>query len=156
MNKMILAFRHMGIVVTDMERAIEFYCKLLEHKIIVDFIEKGEYFNHLIGMKNTEARVVKANSPDGSYIELIEFLNCSVNSTNKKKFTTIGCNHICFTVERIFELYDKLVTSGVEFVSPPLKSDFDPVLTCFCYDPDGTLVQFVEITDHNLITKGLD
>ena len=24
------------------------------------------------------------------------------------------------------------------------KSDFDPVSTCFCYDPDYNLVQFVE------------
>ncbi len=156
MNKMILAFRHMGVVVTSMERAIEFYCDLLEHKIIVDFIEKGEYFNNLIGMKGAEARVVKASSPDGSYIELIEFSDYTDNTFNKQKFSTIGCNHICFTVERIFELYDRLVESGVEFISPPLESDFDPVLTCFCYDPDGTLVQFVEITDHNLITKGLD
>ena len=30
------------------------------------------------------------------------------------------------------------------FLSPPLQSDFDDVITCFCYDPDFNLVQFVE------------
>jgi hypothetical protein len=40
-----------------------------------------------------------------------------------------------------------MTARGVKFVTPPLQSDFDPVKTCFCYDPDNTLVQFVQILD---------
>jgi len=36
-----------------------------------------------------------------------------------------------------------------------LASDFDPVKSCFCYDPGRTLVQFVEVTDPDLIRDGL-
>jgi hypothetical protein len=122
---MISSFRHVGVVVKDMESAMRFYCDYLEHEVIVDFIEKGDYFNRLIGLVETEARVVKVHSPDGIYLELIEFLNHPV------------------------------VDRGVEFISPPLASDFDPVKTCFCYDPDRTLVQFVEVTDPDLIRDGL-
>ena len=52
--------------------------------------------------------------------------------------------HLCFTVKKIDNLYKKLKRNKVKFLSPPLKSDFDPVKTCFCYDPDFNLVQFVE------------
>ena len=45
--------------------------------------------------------------------------------------------------------------NGVKFLSQPLKSAFDPVKTCFCYDPDNTIIQFVEITDSSLIRDGL-
>jgi len=72
---MISSFRHVGVVVKDMESAMRFYCDYLEHEVIVDFIEKGDYFNRLIGLVETEARVVKVHSPDGIYLELIEFLN---------------------------------------------------------------------------------
>ena len=44
---MLKSFRHPGIVVKDMESAIRFYCDYLGHKVIVDFIEKGDYFNKL-------------------------------------------------------------------------------------------------------------
>ena len=52
--------------------------------------------------------------------------------------------HLCFTVKNIDGLYKKLKKNKVKFFSPPLKSDYDDVKTCFCYDPDYNLVQFVE------------
>ena len=152
---MISSFRHVGVVVKDMESAMRFYCDYLEHEVIVDFIEKGDYFNRLIGLVETEARVVKVHSPDGIYLELIEFLNHPVVDRQQDSLASIGCNHFCFTVTEIDDLYEKLVDRGVEFISPPLASDFDPVKTCFCYDPDRTLVQFVEVTDPDLIRDGL-
>ena len=38
----------------------------------------------------------------------------------------------------------KLEKSSIEFISEPLQSDFDNVKTCFCYDFDNNLIQFVE------------
>jgi catechol 2,3-dioxygenase-like lactoylglutathione lyase family enzyme len=152
---MIESFRHPGIVVKDMEAAIRFYCDYLGHEVIVDFIEKGNYFNKLIGLKDTEARVVKVNSPDGIYLELIEFINYPVTESLESSFASIGINHICYTVKGIDSLYKRLIDFGVEFISPPLASDFDPVKTCFCYGPDRVLVQFVEVTDLDSIRDGL-
>ena len=51
---------------------------------------------------------------------------------------------MCFTVKNINNVYKKLKKNKVKFLSPPLQSDFDDVITCFCYDPDFNLVQFVE------------
>jgi len=56
----------------------------------------------------------------------------------------LGIIHMCFTVPNIEKLYKRLKKNNVKFFSPPLKSPFDPVSTCFCYDPDFNLVQFVE------------
>jgi len=154
--KHITSYRHMGIVVKDMEIAMKFYCDLLEHEIIVDFTEEGAYFNNLIGLENASARVVKANSPDGTYVELIEFKNIKpIDRQEERRYDFYGLNHICFKVEKIHDLYEKLVSAGIEFISEPLKSDFDPVYTCFCYDYEGNLVQFVEIFDYDSINEGL-
>ena len=61
-----------------------------------------------------------------------------------KRFYNVGIMHLCFTVKKIDNLYKKLKKNKVKFLSPPLKSEFDPVRTFFCYDPDFHLVQFVE------------
>lgn len=149
-------FRHSGIVVKSMEKSMKFYCDLLNHKVIVDFIEEGKYFENLIGIADARARVVKAGLPDKTFVELIEFLNVDIFDKNFSGFNFRGCNHICFNDDDIETTHNNLVKEGVVFITPPLASEFDPVKTCFCYDPDGTLVQFVEITDSQNIQPGLD
>ena len=118
-----------------MERSINFYCNLLGHKIIIDFIEKGDYFSKLVG--------------------LIQFLTHPSIEPKGNEYNIRGRVHICYTVEDIDQIYERLSSNNVEFISPPLESPFDPVKTCFCYDPDNTIIQFVEITDSSLIRDGL-
>lgn len=142
---MVSKYRHAGIIVRDMEKSIGFYCGLLGHKILVDFTEKGDYFSSLIGLERAEARVVKAHAPDGTFVELIQFKTHDAIEPSTAEFNARGCNHICFTVDDIEALYESMVGHGVRFITRPLQSDFDPVKTCFCYDPDDALVQFVQI-----------
>ena len=40
--------------------------------------------------------------------------------------------------------FKKLKKNKIKFIAPPLKSDFDPVSTCFFLDPDFNYVQLVE------------
>ena len=77
---------------------------------------------------------------------MIQFTTHKAIPPATTNFNAIGCNHVCFTVDDIESLYNRMSSRGVKFVTRPLQSDFDPVKTCFCYDPDGTLIQFVEIT----------
>jgi|TARA_Y100000310_G_scaffold342113_1_gene443842 catechol 2,3-dioxygenase-like lactoylglutathione lyase family enzyme len=142
---MIKKYRHTGLIVNNLSKSRKFYCDLLNLKIIQNFIEEGDYFNKLIKEKKLKAKVIKAISPDHVYVELIEFINAKKNKIQKpKRFYNVGAMHLCFTVKKIDNLYKKLKRNKVKFLSPPLKSDFDPVKTCFCYDPDFNLVQFVE------------
>ena len=142
---MIIRYRHTGLVVRNIQKSRRFYCDLLNLKIIQNFIEEGEYFNKLINGKNLKAKVIKAISSDNIYVELIEFINAKKSKVKKpKKYTKVGEIHLCFTVKKIDKLYHKLKRNGVKFLSPPLKSVFDPVKTCFCYDPDFNLIQLVQ------------
>ena len=142
---MIIRYRHTGLVVRNIKKSRKFYCDLLNLKIIQNFIEEGEYFNKLINGNNLRAKVIKAISSDNIYVELIEFINTKKLKVKKpKKYTKVGEIHLCFTVKKIDKLYRKLKRNGVKFLSPPLKSVFDPVKTCFCYDPDFNLIQLVQ------------
>jgi catechol 2,3-dioxygenase-like lactoylglutathione lyase family enzyme len=153
---MITKFRHPGIVVEDMERSLRFYRDALGFSIVVDEIEKGEYLSRLIGLNDAIERVVKVAVQDGTVIELMEMLSPLAQMPSTYDFNVIGCNHIAFTVTDIEQIYTNLKSVGVEFISEPLSSPYDPVKTMFCYDPDKTLVQFVEIFDETTMRKGLE
>ena len=142
---MITNYRHTGLVVKNLNKSKNFYCKLLNFKIVQNIIEEGDYFNKLINEKNLIAKVIKAKLPDNVILELLEFTNIKKKAVKKpRKYTPVGTVHMCFTVKNIHQIYKKLKKHKVKFFSPPLASDFDPVKTCFCYDPDYNLVQFVE------------
>lgn len=142
---MITNYRHTGLVVKNLKRSVKFYCKLLNFKIIQNILEEGEYFNKLIGEKNLRANVVKAKLPDNIVLELLQFKNIKLKPVIKpRRYSPIGTIHMCFTVKNIGKVYKRLKKNKVKFFSPPLSSIYDPVKTCFCYDPDFNLVQLVE------------
>ena len=142
---MITNYRHTGLVVKNLKRSKKFYCKLLNFKIIQNIIEEGNYFNQLINEKNLRAKVIKARLPDNVVLELLEFINAKKTTVKKpRRYYPVGTIHMCFTVTNINRIYRKLKRNKIKFFSPPLSSDYDNVKTCFCYDPDFNLVQFVE------------
>ena len=144
---MIVKTRHFGIIVKDIQVSTNFYSKILGLDMKSELLENGNYFNKLINLDNKEAKVIKINIPDSTYIELIQFINLSSSQkTELYNFDKVKQMHICFTVKEIDKFYLHLKSLNVTFISPPLKSDFDPVKTCFFYDPDFNYVQIVEDT----------
>ena len=62
-----------------------------------------------------------------------------------RKITQIGCSHIALTVPNLDNLYDKLLEQDVVFNSPPQYSPDGYAKVTFCKDPDGSLVELVEV-----------
>ena len=142
---MIKSYRHSGIIVTDIKKSEKFYNKLLKLKKVSRMIESGEYLNSLNGTKNLKVDVLKVKSEDNVIVEIAKYLNVKNKKRKKpKSMVELGTTHMCFTVTNIKQLYKRLKKNKVEFFSPPLTSPYDPVTTCFCYDPDYNLIQFVE------------
>ena len=144
---MIKCFRHSGIVVSNLKKSEYFYCKLLNFKILQRLVEEGPYWNKLINEKNTSVKVIKASLPDKTVLELTEFQGVRRRKISKpRRYSPVGTIHLCFTVKNIDNYFKRLSKNKIKFISPPLKSDFDPVSTCFFLDPDYNYVQLVE--DH--------
>ena len=123
MEEQILNYRHVGVIVKDMEKSIEFYCDLLEHKIEVDFIEGGDYFSKLVGVKNSKARIVKAYGPGGIFIELIQFLTHNPIEPNSNSYNVRSRSHICYTVKDIEKIYQKLKKQQINFWKRKYRSN---------------------------------
>ena len=138
------AVRHTGIVVTDMNKSLEFYRDLLGLKPVADFEERGEYIDTLCNMSSVRLRMVKLLADDGGMVELLHYVSHPMSRAEDNKLCEIGPTHMAFTVDSIDETYARLSAAGVKFNSPPVVAPDGKAKLAFCQDPDGTYLELVE------------
>ena len=141
---MIKDVRHIGIAVTDMEKSLKFYRDLLGLKIKSLVDEEGEFLDNMLAYENVKNRVAKLYAKNGNaLVELID--SKSYGNKKDRDFFTIGTSHFAFTVDNLEKTYDYLVKNGVKFTAPPQQTPDGFAKVTFCEDPDGTLIELVEV-----------
>ena len=138
------AVRHTGIVVSDMDKSLKFYRDLLRLKPVIDFEEKGEFIDSVLGGSGIQVRMVKMVADDGGMVELLHYISHPMSRAKNNKVYEIGPTHMAFTVESIDETYKQLSDAGVNFSSTPVVSPDGKAKLAFCQDPDGTYLELVE------------
>jgi len=144
---MIKTVRHAAIVVTDMERSLAFYRDLLGLRVALDVEREGEFFDKLLALPGLRMRVVMLEAPDGNRLELFEFLSHPKKAPDNVETCDIGCMHVAFSVSDIDETYRVLSENGIAFHCPPLVSEDGYGKVTYCRDPDGTILELVQILD---------
>ena len=141
---MIKDVRHMGIVVSDMEKSLKFYRDLLGLKVKSLVDEEGEFLDNMLAHENVKNKVAKLYAKNGNaLVELID--SKSYGNKKDRDFFTIGASHFAFTVDNLEKTYDYLVKNGVKFTAPPQQTPDGFAKVTFCEDPDGTLIELVEV-----------
>ena len=141
---MIEDVRHIGIVVTDMEKSLQFYRDLLGLKIKSLVDEEGKFLDNILAHENVKNRVAKLYAKNGNaLVELID--SKSYGNKKDRDFFTIGTSHFAFTVDNLEKTYDYLVKNGVKFTAPPQQTPDGFAKVTFCEDPDGTPIELVEV-----------
>ena len=144
---MIRAVRHTGIVVTNMQRALKFYAEALGLEVVLDVEKQGEFLEQLTALPGVRMRIVMLQAPDGNKVELFEFNSHPRKAPETVEAATIGCSHIAVAVKDLGDLYGRLLQHGIRFNCPPLVSPDGYAKVTYCHDPDGTLIELVEILD---------
>jgi len=139
-----LNIRHTGIVVSDVEKSIDFYTNLLGFEIKKDMMESGDYIDNFSALKDARVRTVKMTLENQDMVELLWYESHPEKPDMERPITRIGCSHIAMTVENLDDTYERLVSAGVEFNSPPQLSPDGFAKVTFCKDPDGSLIELVE------------
>ena len=145
---MIKDVRHMGIVVSDMEKSLKFYRDLLGLKVKSLVDEEGEFLDNMLARENVKNKVAKLYAEnDNVLVELID----SRSHGNKKNrdFFTVGTSHFAFTVDNLEKTFNYLVKNGVKFTAPPQQTPDGFAKVTFCEDPDGTPIELVEVINAN-------
>jgi len=139
------AIRHVGIVVTNLNKALHFYRDLLGLKVTNKMVERGDYIDKISGLKNVKVTTIKMAAEYGNLIELLYFHSHPKESIDKKEICEIGVSHIAFTVENLDVEYERLLKAGVQFNVPPQISPNGYAKVTFCKDPDGSLIELVQV-----------
>ena len=149
---MIKAIRHTGIVVSDLDKSLHFYRDLLGFEIVKDKLESGNYIDSVLSLKNASVRTIKMKAPDGNLIELLYFKSHPKKPKNMEIYR-IGTSHVAFTVIDLEKCYEILLNSGVKFNAQPQLSPDGYAKVTFCHDPDGTLIELVQVLDDSILNK---
>ena len=144
---MTIALRHFGIVVQDLDCALDFYGGLLEMKVIRRMDEHGPFVEAILGEKAVRVTTVKLGGSSGEVlIELLKFHSPAVlEPRNGRGLFSIGPTHFALTVSDLDALCERLRAADVHFISAPKVSPDGLAKVCFCSDPEGNPIELVQL-----------
>lgn len=135
-------FRHVGIVVNDLDKMLWFYRDFLSLDVMYHKIESGPFLNHLIGTHDQSPEIVKLGKSGSTIVELLFF---GKKHQTKKSLTDIGITHFAITVNNIEEIYKNFLDCKLSYINPPRISDDGKAKVFFGLDPEKNYIEFVEI-----------
>ena len=145
-----LSVRHVGIVVNDLDKALHFYRDLLGMHVVRTMDESGPYLENLLALKGARATTVKLSSDSGSaQVELVAFQSEKTDLFTSPVMNRVGQMHVAFTIADVDATYRRLTESGVRFNAAPQISPDGYAKVTYCYDPDGTPVELVQVLERS-------
>ena len=136
------SLRHIGIVTRNIDSSIDFYKRFFKFEIILDQIEKGDFIEKILGIKDLKVRTVKLRN-DNFMIEFLDFEHNSIFSKNS--LMSVGCTHFALDVKNLKSTYQDLIKNDVEFISEPSLSEDKKALVCFMKDPNNEF--YIELVE---------
>jgi catechol 2,3-dioxygenase-like lactoylglutathione lyase family enzyme len=148
---MFTGWHHTNINVSDLDRSLDFYTRVLGLKVTGETEFDGEEFDRGVGLPGTKIRAAFLEVPNSSEIlEMFQYVTPSSKPIAADALPNdIGVGHICFAVDDIDQTYENLLAQGVEFRSPPVTISKDHpkaagVRFCYFRDPDGILIEILQ------------
>lgn len=141
---MIEHIRHVGIVVSDLEKSLWFYTQKLGFVVSKRMDESGGFIDKILGFENLNVITVKMTLNEGQMIELLDFKTHRTKH-GSRSINDIGPTHLAFTVSNVEDVYEELSKDGVEFISTPAISPDGNAKVAFCKAPEGTYIELVEL-----------
>ena len=114
---MSVALRHIGIVVSDLEKAVKLYQDYLGCELVVKLPGlTGAFQERLVGIDDVVMNVAILRTQDNNRIELLEYKNCQGKKRKPILSNDIGASHFALTVENIDNLYESRNIFDVSFI----------------------------------------
>lgn len=136
---------HVNVVVTDPERSVAFYRRLLGVAPVMDRVLDGDWFETLTGLPGARARCIILDAPEGGCrIELLAFLGDDGRPLPSGSVaSTVGLRH--FAV-RVPDLDACLAALDAPPPVVEVPRAIVPVGKRMAYvtDPDGAIVELAE------------
>jgi catechol 2,3-dioxygenase-like lactoylglutathione lyase family enzyme len=135
---------NVGIVVEDLDNAIEFFTELglaLEGRASIE----GEWAEGVTGLPGMRVEIAMMRTPDGhSRLEMSRFLAPPVVADHRRApVNALGYLRVMFTVEDIDDTLARLSRRGAELVGQVAQYQ-DQYRLCYIRGPEGILIGLAE------------
>jgi catechol 2,3-dioxygenase-like lactoylglutathione lyase family enzyme len=138
---------HQGIVVSDLDRAVEFYRDVLGMEELFRLSTDPEPFGELLGVDHdAPAEIAFLDAGGGMKLELEAHDSGTTNVNDAADPTDVGYPHLCLEVDDIEAVYEEL-EEHVGFLSQPGSATESGATIVYFRDPDGNLIELIEFPD---------
>ena len=131
---------NVGIVVEDLDEAIDFFSELglaLEGRATIE----GEWAGRVTGLGDQHVEIAMMRTPDGhSRLELSRFLRPAVAEDHRNApVNALGYLRVMFAVDDLDETLERLGSRGAQLVGEVVRYQ-DAVRLCYIRGPGGLLI----------------
>ena len=140
---------HVGITVSDVDRALGFYRDLLGLRVVADNTISEPAVAELLGLDSVQLRIVDLDSGDGRIVELLQYVEPTGRQIDYES-SDPATEHIAFTVDDLAAVRVRLAEAGVKIVSRKALTiddpggSFDGAICLYVRDPDGAILELVQ------------
>ena len=141
---MILAFAHPGIVVPDLEKAIDFYAKAFGFRLLSDQEgwKNSPETDRAIGCPNSASRGAML-AGHNCFLELFQYSSPAQTASPPGQFLAHepGIRHIAFYVDDVKKEFQRFLSVGGE----PLGELVEGATAIYGRDPFGNIIELAEV-----------
>jgi catechol 2,3-dioxygenase-like lactoylglutathione lyase family enzyme len=135
---------NIGIVVEDMDAAIEFFTELgleLEGRAPIE----GDWADRVTGLRGMRVEIAMMRTSDGhGRLEMSRFIAPPVVSDHRRApVNSLGYLRVMFAVENLDETLARLVRRGAELVDEVVRYE-NAYRLCYIRGPEGILIGLAE------------
>jgi lactoylglutathione lyase len=135
-------YSHNGICVSDLDRAVRFYCDGLGFRLGDRHEIGGSYGPSLEVAGEVDLVCQFLRRDDGLTVELLAFGSPGPTGLPSSSRNQLGLTHLSFWVDDLESAIERLVACGGSVVAGATNEDAVPL--AFVADPDGTRVEVMQ------------
>ena len=149
----IAAINHIGMTVTDLDKALAWYQEVLGFTVLTPPVEMsaddpvlGEALKDTLGPRTRRFRMAHLQTGNGVGIQVYEFIDPAPEQADREvPYWRTGFTHICVTHRDIEGLAQKIATHGGTRGQVWAVLKDKPYAAVYCADPFGNVI---EINSH--------
>ncbi|GAA0513741.1 Catechol 2,3-dioxygenase [Halorubrum aquaticum] len=131
---------HVGITVSDLDRAVDFYAEVFGLDVVAEFSVGGEAFADAVDAAGASASFAHL-AADGIRLELVEY-DPEGEPMPERSLDRPGATHLGLGVDDVAAFHDGLA-DDVETLSEPRTTESGTTIL-FVRDPDGNLIEVLD------------
>jgi catechol 2,3-dioxygenase-like lactoylglutathione lyase family enzyme len=136
-----LSAHHVGLTVSDLDRAVDFYTNVLDLSVLTEFSVSGEAFSEAVGVDGAAADFAHLDA-DGARVELVEYDPAGAD-VRGGAVDDVGGKHLGLAVDDL-EAFAAGLPEDVATLADGPRTTASGTTIMFVRDPDDNLVEILE------------